>query len=78
MIALSTVQSSAQTFIHTAILFIDMSNNGLYNQAHLLLGAPYLSIIASNVLILFFLEVGSRFTWFTFIICIGFARVVSF
>ena len=45
MIAISVVQSSVQTFIHNAILFIDTC----YNQAHWLIGMPYLSIIASNV-----------------------------
>ena len=48
MIALSTVQSSAQTFIHNAVLFIDTSNNAWYNQPHWLIWTPYLSIIASN------------------------------
>ena len=32
MIALLAVQSSAQTFIHNAILFIDTFNNAWYNQ----------------------------------------------
>ena len=50
MIALSSVQSFVQTFIHNAILFIDTSNNTWYNQAHWLIGIPYLSIIASNEL----------------------------
>ena len=45
LIALSTVQSSAQIFSHNAILFIDTSDNAWYNQVHW----PYLSIIASNV-----------------------------
>ena len=31
MIAISVVQSSGQTFIHNAILFIDISNNACYN-----------------------------------------------
>ena len=35
VINISTVQSSAQTFIHNAIFFIDTSNNAWYNQAHL-------------------------------------------
>ena len=32
MIALSVVQSSAQTFIYNAILFIDTSDNAWYNK----------------------------------------------
>ena len=44
-----TVQSSAQKFIHNAILFIDTSNSAWYNQAHCLIGTPYLSTVASNV-----------------------------
>ena len=48
IIALSAVQSSAQTFIHDAILFIDTSNNTWYNQVHWRIRAVYLSIIASN------------------------------
>ena len=48
MIALSFVQSSAQTIIHSAIVFIDTSDNAWYNQVHWLIGTPYLSIIASN------------------------------
>ena len=48
MIALSAVQSSAQTFIHNDILFNDISNNAWYKQAHWLIRTPYLSIIASN------------------------------
>ena len=48
MIALSAVQSSAQTYIHNGILFIDTSNNAWYNQVHWLIGTSYLSIIASN------------------------------
>ena len=48
MVAISAVQSSAQTFIHNAILFIDISDNVWYNQAHWLIRTPYLSIIASN------------------------------
>ena len=48
MIALSAAQSTAQTYIHNAILFIDTSNNVLYNQVHWLIGMPYLSIIATN------------------------------
>ena len=34
MITRSAVQSSAQTFIHNAILFIDTSNKAWYNQVH--------------------------------------------
>ena len=45
MIAISAVQSSAQTFIHNAFLFIDTSNNAWYNQAY---RTPCLLIIASN------------------------------
>ena len=52
MIALSAAQSSAQTFIHNAIMFIDTSNNAWYNKTHWLIGTPYLSIIASNVIAL--------------------------
>ena len=48
MVALSAVQSSAQTFIHNAILFIDTFNNAWYNQVHWLIGMPYFPIIASN------------------------------
>ena len=47
--ALSAVQSSAQTRIHSAILVIDTSNNASYNQVHWLVGTPYLAIKASNV-----------------------------
>ena len=46
IIALSAAQSSAQTFIHNTIMFIDISNNAWYNKAHWLIGTPYLS---SNV-----------------------------
>ena len=53
MIALSAVQSSARTFIHNAILFIDISDNAWYNQVHWLLGTPYLSKITSNELLNF-------------------------
>ena len=50
IIAVFTVQSSVQTFIHNAIVFIDTSINVWYNQAHWRFGTPpYLSIIASNV-----------------------------
>ena len=45
---ISTVQSSAQTFIHNAVLFIDSFNNAWHLQAHWLIGTPYLSTIASN------------------------------
>ena len=48
-IALLAVQSSAVTFLHNAISFIDTSNNAWYNQVHWLIGTPYLSMIASNV-----------------------------
>ena len=44
MIDFLTVQSSAQTFIHNAIVFIDTPNNALYNQAHWFFGTPYLSM----------------------------------
>ena len=47
-IVLSAEQSSAQTRIHSAILVIDTSNNASYNQFHLLVRTPYLSIKASN------------------------------
>ena len=50
IIVLSAVQSSAQTFIHNAILFIDTSNNAWYNRAYCLIGTPYLLIIASDVI----------------------------
>ena len=49
MIALLAVQSCAQTFIHNAIMLIDISDNASYNQVHLLIRTPYLSIKASNV-----------------------------
>ena len=48
IVDISDVQSSAQTFIHNVILFIDTSNNASHNQAHRLFGTPYLSTIASN------------------------------
>ena len=48
IVALLADQSSAWTFIHNAILFIDTSNNASYNQLHWLVGTPYLSTIASN------------------------------
>ena len=48
MIALSALQSPAQTFSHNGIMFIDTSNNAWYNQVHWLIGTPYLSIKASN------------------------------
>ena len=51
MIALSAVQSSAQLFIHNAILCIDTSYNALYYQVHCIIGTLYLSIIASNDLV---------------------------
>ena len=50
----SSVQSSAQTFIYNAILFIDTSDKAWHNQAHWLIGTPYLSTIASNGLMIFF------------------------
>ena len=43
MITLLAVQSSAHS-----IMFIDTSNNAWHNQAHWLIGTPYLWIIASN------------------------------
>ena len=49
IVDISAAQSSAQTFIHSAILVIDISNNVWYNQTHWLIRAPYLSTIASNV-----------------------------
>ena len=48
MIALCTVQSSSQTFIHNAILFVDTSDNVWYHQGHWLIGTPYLLIITNN------------------------------
>ena len=48
MIALSAVQTSAQTIIHNAFLFIDTSDNASCNQLHWLIRSPYLSVIASN------------------------------
>ena len=51
MIVLSAVQSSAQIFIHNGMLSIDTSNNAWYYQVHSLIETPYLSIIASNVMI---------------------------
>ena len=47
-ITLSAAQSSAQTFIHSAILVNDTSNNASYNQVHWLVKMLYLSIKASN------------------------------
>ena len=51
MIALSVVHSPTLTRIQNAILFIDTSNNAWYNNVHLLMGTPCLTIIASNALI---------------------------
>ena len=48
MIAFSAAQSSAQSFIHNAILFIDTSDYARYDQPHWLIRMPYLSTIASN------------------------------
>ena len=48
MIINLAVQSSTQTFIPNAILFIDTSNNAWYNQVHCLIEMSYLSIIASD------------------------------
>ena len=42
------ITSSAQTFIHNSILFIDVSNNACYNKVHWLIKTPYLSVIARN------------------------------
>ena len=47
-IDLLAVQSSAQTFIPYAILFIDTSNNAWYNQDYWLTGTPFVSMIANN------------------------------
>ena len=47
-IALLAAESSIQKCIHNAIVFIDTSNNALYNQLHWLVGTPYLAIKASN------------------------------
>ena len=44
----SAVQSSAQPFIHNIILFINTYDNTCHNQAHWLIGMPYLSTIASS------------------------------
>ena len=41
-IALSAIQSYAETRIHNAILFIYTSNNAWHNQVHWLDGTPYL------------------------------------
>ena len=49
MVAVSVVQSSSQTFIHNAILFIDNFDNAWYSNAHWPIGMPYLSIIPSDV-----------------------------
>ena len=49
IVDIMAVQSSAQTFIHNTILFIDTFNNAWHNQADWLIGTPYLSTIASNV-----------------------------
>ena len=49
IVDISAVQSSAQTFIHNAILLIYTSYNVWYNQAHWLIRMPYLFPIASNV-----------------------------
>ena len=48
MIALSAVQSFAQSYIHNAVLFIGTSDKAWYNQVHWLIEPPYLLIIASN------------------------------
>ena len=48
IVDISAVQSSAQTFIHNTILFIDIFNNAWRNQTHWLIGMPYMSTIASN------------------------------
>ena len=53
VIARSAVQSSTQTRIHNAILFIETSNNASYNQVHWLFMTPYLAIKASNVMAVF-------------------------
>ena len=50
MIALLAVQSSAQTFIHNTVLFIDTSDHAWYNQIHWLIRTPYL---LSNALSLY-------------------------
>ena len=49
-VEISAVQLSAQTFIRSAILFINTSNNAWHNQAHWLIGMPYLSTISSFVM----------------------------
>ena len=48
IVDISAVQSPAHTFIYCAILFIHNPNNVWHNQAHWLIGMPYLSTIASN------------------------------
>ena len=53
MIALSAVQSSLQTFIRNASLFIDTSDSIWYNQVHWLIGALYLLIIAGDAVVYF-------------------------
>ena len=42
IIALLAIQSSAQTFIHNAILFIDTSNNARYSEIRWLIRKPYI------------------------------------
>ena len=44
----SAAQSSAQTHIHSAIVVIDISNNGWHSQVHWLVETPYLAVKASN------------------------------
>ena len=44
----SAAQSSAQTYIHSAIVVIDTSNNAWHSQVHWLAGTPYLAVKASN------------------------------
>ena len=48
MVVLLAVQPYAQTFIPNAIFLIGISNNPWYSQTYLLMGMPYLLIIASN------------------------------
>ena len=53
-----------QSFFHNAILFIDISDNAWYKQAHWLIGAPYLSIIASKCSTTVSFNLQSLFTLF--------------
>ena len=63
MIALSAVQSSAHTFIHNVILFIDIYDNAWYNQVHWLIGIPLNSCnyTRKNSFVTFVLELLDKF-----------------